>query len=366
MTSRTMVAKQPTALIDIVAFRRHLSTWYAQHARKLPWRSIDDPYRTWVSEIMLQQTRVAAVIEHYHRFLNLFPTVAVLAAASESEVLAAWSGLGYYRRARMMHRAAQFVAEDLQGVIPNTSAELRKLPGIGDYTCAAIASICFGESIAVVDGNVERVLLRITGRVEDKSSAGQTFIRQQAAALVPPRRFDAETNAAGDHNQAMMELGATICLPRGPLCLQCPVYDLCKTRGEHVTLPRGKAKNLPAAYLLETRKRKGITEILLEERPAEARLMAGMFELPPLPLDAVAGREPAIRLRHGITDTIYLVQIFEPQTSADRSLRQAVPARSERLHWVAADVLTELPLTGLARKVLQRLKVMSSRALVLR
>jgi A/G-specific adenine glycosylase len=346
-----------TKTLDIQLFRQNLHTWYAQHARKLPWRGIHNPYNTWVSEIMLQQTRVAAVIEHYHDFLARFPTVLALAAASESDVLAAWSGLGYYRRARMMHKAAQFVAEHLDGIIPATSTELRKLSGIGDYTCAAIASICYGESIAVVDGNVERVLLRITGRPEDTSAAGKTFIQQQAGSLVPQRDVADGINAAGDHNQAMMELGATICLPRGPLCLQCPVYDLCLTRGEHRTAPRGKAKVLPASYLLETRSRKQTTDILLEQRPGEASLMAGMYELPPLPNDAVAGCEPILRLRHSITDTIYAVAVFEPGTTVQRS---DIVVSEERLHWVSADQLSSLPLTGLARKVLRRLQIMKS------
>jgi len=150
--------------LDAVLFRRRLMNWYRAHARELPWRGISDPYRTWVSEVMLQQTRVAAVIEHYEDFLRRFPTIVALALAKEEKVLAAWSGLGYYRRARMLHKAAKFIVEERGGVLPRTSVELRTLPGIGEYTCAAIASIAFGESIAVVDGNVERVLLRLTGR----------------------------------------------------------------------------------------------------------------------------------------------------------------------------------------------------------
>ena len=347
-----------TKPLDISLFRQNLHTWYALHARRLPWRGIHNPYKTWVSEIMLQQTRVAAVIEHYHDFLARFPTVLALAEATESEVLAAWSGLGYYRRARMMHHAAQFVVEHLGGIMPTTSTELRKLSGIGDYTCAAIASICYGESIAVVDGNVERVLLRLTGRPEDQSAAGKAFIQQQAASLVPSQQVGDGINAAGDHNQAMMELGATICLPRGPLCLQCPVYDLCLTRDEHRTAPRGKAKIRPAAYLLETRTRKGAIEVLLERRPAEVSLMAGMYELPPLPTDAVTQAKPILRVRHTITDTIYAVGIFEPGACVGRN---DIPASKEMLHWINVNKLGELPLTGLARKVLRRLQIMPAR-----
>ena len=199
--------------LDGAVFRRRLMAWYRAHARVLPWRGISDPYRTWVSEIMLQQTRVTAVIERYNDFVLQFPTIVALALAPEEEVLAAWSGLGYYRRARMLHRAAQFITKERGGILPDTSIELRTLPGIGNYTAAAIASIAFGESVAVVDGNVERVLLRVLGRPEDATAAGQVLVQEQANELMPRRRRDARNNAAGDHNQAMMELGATICLP---------------------------------------------------------------------------------------------------------------------------------------------------------
>src|SRR5271170_1381203 len=192
--------------LDAPLFRRRLINWYRIHARELPWRNVNDPYRTWVSEVMLQQTRVAAVIEHYHDFLRRFPTVLALALAPETDVLAAWSGLGYYRRARMLHKAAQFITKERSGILPGTAAELRTLPGIGEYTSAAIASIAFGESIAVVDGNVERVLLRITGQPEIKTAEGRAFVQRMAAALVPKRSVKGHANAAGDHNQAMMEL----------------------------------------------------------------------------------------------------------------------------------------------------------------
>ena len=335
-----------------------LMHWYRDHARELPWRGVQDAYRTWVSEVMLQQTRVAAVIEHYERFLQLFPSVVALAVAPEADVLAAWSGLGYYRRARMLHKAAQFLMEERGGRIPNASGELRTLPGIGEYTCAAIASIAFGESIAVVDGNVERVLLRVTGRSEEATAAAKAFVRQQAAALVPEALLEDGVNAAGDHNQAMMELGATICLPKSPLCLNCPVYTLCQTKGEHLTLPKGKQRSQLVAYLLTTRQRAGSTEVLLEKRDAEASLMAGMLELPPLPVDVVQGREPALRLRHSITNTNYYVEIYA-QRSRERVLRNAVPAKAEMLEWFPVQRLRELPLTGLARKVLMRMDLFS-------
>lgn len=332
--------------------------WYERHARVLPWRGVSDPYRTWVSEVMLQQTRVAAVITHYDEFLRRFPTVLSLALAGEPEVLAAWSGLGYYRRARMLHKAAQFITQEMDGLLPATSTELRTLPGIGEYTCAAIASIAFGESIAVVDGNVTRVILRVTGRAEEATADGRGFVGTQAQSLVPPRNGRARENAPGDHNQAMMELGATICLPKSPLCLQCPVFSICRTRGEHRTPPRSAQKSKQVAYLLSLRKQGTATEVLLERRPAEASLMAGMYELPPLPMDAVEGREPLLRVRHGITNTNYYVQVFAPRGRMD-TLQAAVPAAKSDLLWVRTKVLAELPLTGLARKVMQRLDVMA-------
>jgi A/G-specific adenine glycosylase len=355
----TQQTSSPDAKLDAVLFRRKLMGWYKTHARELPWRGVSDPYRTWLSEVMLQQTRVAAVIQHYENFLRRFPTMLALALASESEVLATWSGLGYYRRARLLHKTAQFLTRERGGVLPSTATELRTLPGIGEYTSAAIASIAFGESIAVVDGNVERVLLRLTGRPEVKTAAARAFVQKKASALVPRRRIGEGVNTAGDHNQAMMELGATICLPRAPLCLNCPVFSMCKTRGEHITPPRAAQRSRPVAYLLSLRKRGTATEVLLELRAGDASLMPGMYELPPLPQDSVQGREPLLRLRHAITNTNYYVQIFAAQGPEDSGLRRAVPAAKSDLHWVMTNRLGSLPLTGLARKALQRLDVMA-------
>src|SRR5260370_26399775 len=241
------------AKLDAVLFRRKLMSWYKSHARELPWRGVNDPYRHRRSEVMVQQRAVGAVVEHYENFLRKFPTILALALAPESEVLATWSGLGYYRRARMMHKTAQFLTRERAGVLPGTAAELRTLPGIGEYTSAAIASIAFGESIAVVDGNVERVLLRLTGRPAVKTAAGRAFVQRKASALVPKRRIGEGINAAGDPNQAMMELGATLCLPANPLCLHCPVYSMCKTPGEHITPPRPAHLTRPAPHPLRFR-----------------------------------------------------------------------------------------------------------------
>lgn len=374
----------PQAAIPPVEFRRRLSLWYREHARDLPWRGVNDPYATWLSEIMLQQTRVAAVLERYDEFLRTFPTISVLAEADENDVLARWSGLGYYRRARMLYRGAQFVERELAGEIPGTAAELRTLPGVGEYTAAAIASIAFGESVAVLDGNVERVLLRLLGQAQSKSASARARLMQVAQTLVPPAarggKDSPKGNLPGDHNQAMMELGATLCLPRSPLCLQCPVMTLCATRGEHVTAERARMQSRTVAHLLTLRKRGLVTEVLLQRRPAEASLMAGMLELPPLPLEATETLEPVLRVRHAITNTNYYVRIFTEGVTATsatpaaelsragkrggpRSLRRQVPAAAADLEWVETTKLAQMPLTGLARKVLQRLDVMAVPAL---
>jgi A/G-specific adenine glycosylase len=388
-----IVSSEGLAESEIAGFRARLMEWYRVHARKLPWRGVADPYKTWVSEIMLQQTRVAAVIEHYLHFMERFPALVALALAPEEDVLAAWSGLGYYRRVRMLHKAAQFITGERGGVFPSTAVELRTLPGIGEYTSAAIASIAFGESVAAVDGNVERVLLRITGRPEQATAAGRGFLRLVAGQLVPERTMGTverqagvttkgaaakggngarhgrtvAVNAAGDHNQAMMELGATICLPRAPLCLECPVHALCRTRGEHETAPRAKLRSREVAYLLSLRKRGVVTQVLLAKRPADASLMPGMYELPPLLLDAaddaLTEREPVLRVRHAITNTSYYVRVYSPLGPGDKVLRRAVPIAKSDLYWVKTSALAAIPLTGLAKKVLQRLDVMAVRPL---
>lgn len=336
--------------------------WYRVHARVLPWRGIRDPYRTWLSEIMLQQTRVAAVLEHYARFVERFPTMVALALASESDVLAAWSGLGYYRRARMMHRTAILLVEEHGGVLPGTALELRQLPGIGAYTSAAIASIAFGERIAVVDGNVERVLLRILGQPELRGAAAAAGVNAVAQSLLPEQD-------AGDHNQAMMELGATICLPRSPRCDACPVYGLCQTRGEHVTTARAPMQSRKAAYALATRKVRGsvLVEVLLQERSPEESLMPGMLELPQLqiaseahdsgdsPADLTLREEPVLRVRHAIVGVNYYVEVLA--LSRRHEVRRRA-LRQNGFQWVATRELMNKPLTGLTRKVLQRLRLM--------
>ncbi len=360
--SRTRSSVPQLSPKALQTFSHNLIAWYRQNARVLPWRAVRDPYCTWVSEIMLQQTRVGVVVEHYKRFLQRFPAILSLALASERDVLAAWSGLGYYRRARMMHKAAQVLVKDHRGTLPSTAAELRRLPGIGVYTSAAIASIAFGERVAVVDGNVERVLLRVLGQPERAGAAAAGMLNEAAQSLLPAKD-------PGDHNQAMMELGATVCLPRNPLCDICPVFKLCCTRGEHPTDARAPMQSKRVAYALCTRKARGgvAVEVLLQRRTPDASLMPDMLELPQIDPQhlpeadaAFALRdEPVLRVRHAITGTNYYVEIHgipTPREARSRALRQTA------LEWVPLRALSDHPLTGLARKVLQRLQLMKAPA----
>lgn len=313
------------------SFRVNLLSWYRTHHRKLPWRTTKDPYCIWVSEIMLQQTRVAAVLEHYRSFLKSFPTVRRLAAAGEADVLAAWSGLGYYRRARMLHRAAKFLVAERSGCIPTNAAELRGLPGIGRYTSHAIASIAFGEAVAVVDGNVERVL----GRMLRKTINGEQ-LWSTAQLLLDP-------NSPGDFNQAMMELGATICLPGVPLCERCPVRKHCASRGlEHErAIPEKRLRRSSSVLFV----RRG-NAIRLSQRASDERLMPGMWELPEA--HNTVSQEPLLSVKHSITTTDWRVSVFSRNK----------PKAGTEGQWIPEDDISRLPLTGLTRKILRKLNVL--------
>ena len=331
------MAKPPQGPRTYTALRKALLAWYTANRRDLPWRRHPNPYRTWVSEIMLQQTRVAAVLEHFRLFLEAFPDITALASAPEEKVLALWSGLGYYRRARMLHRAAQVVVSELHGRMPQTSEGLRELPGVGRYTAAAIASIAYGEAVAVVDGNVERVLSRLDGQPRDDRSA---WLR--AEELLDHGR-------PGDWNQAMMELGALVCTPATPQCGVCPVRRWCVAPGADVRRKPSERKRVRQWLALAERGEK----VLLVQREAQATKMAGMWELPELSENAVekiASREkPLVLVRHSITDTDYEVRVVG---AAARDL----PAELRRCgRWVERAELNGLALTGLARKVLRKL-----------
>ena len=332
--------------------RRGLLEWYAHNRRDLPWRKSRDPYAIWVSEIMLQQTRVAVVVERYREFLLRFPTLVSLALADEQEVLAMWSGLGYYRRARMLHKTAQFVASNLAGNLPNQPEQLRALPGIGSYTAAAVASIAYGRAVAVVDGNVERVLCRLAGWEAASARGSEVLLRRKIDDLAG-QLLDAAR--PGDWNQAMMELGATVCTPRNPQCTACPLMAECKTRGEHKTPRRAPMSSRVAAYALSVRSARsrrgsGARDVLLEQRPASATVMPGMWELPMLLDFDVPEKELQMTLRHAIMQVNYYARI---RTVGERDVKRMTNAGGER-RWVPLREAGSMALTGLARKVLTR------------
>ncbi len=354
------MVKQDRKAGRTLRLRRQLLEWYARSRRDLPWRRNPDPYSIWVSEIMLQQTRAAVVVERYQAFLERFPTLVSLALAPEEEVLALWSGLGYYRRARMLHKAAQFVANQHQGNLPSSSEELRMLPGIGAYTAAAIASIAYGEVVAVVDGNVERVLCRLEGWESGSRKGGGAALKRKidglATQLVDPAQ-------PGDFNQALMELGATVCLPRNPQCLVCPVARDCATRGEHKAPPRPRMLSREVAYALSVRtgRQPGThnREVLLEQRPATLSVMPGLWELPALRDPAVPEKELRMTVRHAIMQVNYYVRI---RTVFEDDVEALTVAGGER-RWVSLGQAAGMALTGLARKVLARTHLLPTASL---
>jgi A/G-specific adenine glycosylase len=267
---------------------RKLGRWYDANARDLPWRRTADPYRIWLSEVVLQQTRVQQGLPYYHRLVEAFPDVCTLARAEEAEVLRLWKGLGYYRRARHLHRAAQTVCFERDGQFPQTLEGLESLPGVGAYTAAAIASFAFGMPAAVVDGNVLRVVARLTGSERPVNEAGQQAqYRRWAEQLL-------DREAPGRHNQAMMELGALVCTPRDPQCEACPVSSHCRAFEE------GRAGAIPVKNPPPAKKKRYLHYLLLRHRGRIAMrkrpdgdIWAGLYEPVPAETDTPRWATPA-------------------------------------------------------------------------
>lgn len=330
--------------------------WYDQNRRDLPWRKTIDPYRVWLSEMMLQQTQVATVIPYYERFCTNYPTVDRLAAADLRAVLKLWAGLGYYARARNMHRAAKMVVEQFDGRFPETRDELKKLPGVGPYSAAAIASIAFGEKAAVVDGNVNRVLARLFClRGDTVSTCGKKEIAAYADALAPDRR-------CGDYNQAMMELGATICTPGSTAkCEQCPIRRDCRALADDCVAPlpiKKKKVRMSRETHAVAAIRRG-RRWLVVQRP-ESGLWGGLWELP----TAVANGQPIKSAVRRLADD-WALSGYEPATTAfckiDRQLthkhirftgficeaetKGARTPQKRGARWLAFDQLRALPMS---------------------
>jgi A/G-specific adenine glycosylase len=367
------VRKYPATVLagrELASFRKRLLAWFRQFQRDLPWRHTKDPYRIWISEIMLQQTRVAAVIPYYEKFLARFPDVRVLAQAPEEEVLKLWSGLGYYSRARNLQKAAQQIMARHGGEFPREESEVLALPGIGRYTAAAILSIAFGGEHAVLDGNVARVLARLGAlRGDLRESRRWQSLQKTASGLL-------DRKSAGNWNQAIMELGATVCTPRAPQCLLCPMKDFCRARksGDPESFPEKKKSRAPeqialaAAVLLAPR---GETLLLPPPRIKENRrpaaddvatLFSRMWHFPTIAIrkdpllelenylanfvpagNGALRLEPLAKVRHAVTYRCVTVLPFRIAIARIPRIRGA---RSIRLEDFSA-----LPVSNLTRKI---------------
>jgi len=275
-------------------FTRRLLAWYRRNARTLPWRNHRDPYAVWVSEIMLQQTRVETVIPYFNLWMQRFPTIKGLAEASEQDVLNLWEGLGYYSRARNLHKAAKVVIEKFNGQLPRDLDALRQLPGIGRYTVGAIASMAFSMDEPTLDGNIRRVLARVFDiSVPADSSPGEKALWNLATEYLPKGK-------ASDYNQALMDLGATICIPKNPRCLTCPLMELCEARQKEIQDQRPvlKLKKKTPHYVLAAAVMVKNGRVLLAKRPSKG-LLGGMWEFPNSRVEGNPARELAKKLRSG-------------------------------------------------------------------
>jgi A/G-specific adenine glycosylase len=360
------MAPQPIILPDATwfrIFRRRLLAWYGPSARPLPWRRSRDPYAVWVSEIMLQQTQVETVLSYFDRFLLAFPTIRALARAGEEDVLRLWEGLGYYRRARQLHRAAGIIVAEHGGRFPRDPPAVRRLPGIGRYTAGAILSIAFGAPEPILEANTLRLWCRLLNFGGDPRSAdGQRLLWATAAAVLPRR-------GAGRVNQALMELGSQVCTPRAPRCEACPAAALCRVNleGRQAEIPRRKAKRRieavrEAAVLVRRRGR-----VLLVRWP-EGRRWAGLWDFPRFPLRAaspaavrrelaenvraltgvrIAPGGRAHVLRHSVTRFQITLECYRAEfLSRDRSVLPAIETR-----WLRPAELAGYPLSSTGRKL---------------
>ncbi len=339
-----------------------LVAWYRRRHRRLPWRGTSDPYAIWVSEVMLQQTTVAAVAPYYERWMRLFPDVRRLARAPLRRVLRAWQGLGYYARARNLHRAARLVVRDHAGRLPDCEAALGRLPGFGPYTTAAVLSLVYGRPLPVVDANVRRVLMRVMGLPGEASTRHDARILARLRALIPAR-------APGLFNQALMELGALVCRSRNPQCLLCPVRDRCSAArdGLQEVIPsprrRATAKVEAVVAVIEDRGR-----FLIQRRPPEG-LFGGLWEFPggkvergERPLSALR-REVREEVGTEVADARFLTTVVHAYTKFRVTLRVyrcrpagRVPAEAPDRKWVTLDGLRRYPLPSGSVKIVSVLR----------
>jgi len=359
--------------VRVLSLRTRLLAWYDRSRRDLPWRRDRDPYRVLVSEFMLQQTRVEVVIPYFERWTARWPTIRDVAAAPLDDALAEWSGLGYYRRARSLHALARAVVAEHGGEIPRTARELTELPGIGPYTAAAIASIAFEEPVAVVDGNVERVIARLVCDQRPPGAARRRTIEEAARRLVTGLTLDdpsavppPEGLRAGDWNQAMMELGATVCLPAEPKCLVCPWAKTCigNRAGLAAELPKRREKRAAVDVELHAALVRRGESFLIVRRP-EGTLLSGLWELPTTHegedlaalearVEALAGAavalpsKPTRSFRHTITHRRITVRVHETVIDFD-----GVRERPDGIAWITEKDLRDFGVSSMTRKALR-------------
>ena len=357
----------------VLSLRIRLLGWYDGAKRDLPWRSSRNPYQVLVSEFMLQQTRVDVALPYFERWTRRWPDARSLAAATEDEVVAAWSGLGYYRRARNLLAAARAIAEQHDGVVPRTVEELRALPGVGPYTAAAVASIGWDVVVPVVDGNVERVLCRLLSDDRPPNAARRRTTTEAARLLVTGEGIGGGTGAPGDElrpadwNQAMMELGALVCTPRSPRCPECPWRRSCVgyRAGTAAELPRRRAKKPPRDVVLHVALvRRG--ERFLLVRREDGELLSGLWELPTGPengdvaalrsvVEAVAPECPAVpqgtagRFRHTITNRRIVAHVHVVEADAAAGDGASPPGTA----WVRRSDLRDFGVSSMTRKALR-------------
>ncbi|KQW61726.1 A/G-specific adenine glycosylase [Variovorax sp. Root411] len=336
-------------------FAAQIVSWQRSHGRsQLPWQNTRDPYRVWLSEVMLQQTQVSTVLGYFARFLERFPDVKALAAGTEDEVFGLWSGLGYYSRARNMHRCAQDVVARFGGEFPRTAAELVTLPGIGRSTSAAIAAFCFGERVAILDGNVKRVLTRVLGFAGDMSSAAQErALWDLATQLLPPAD---QKEAIAHYTQGVMDLGATVCLPRKPSCMICPIHKTCAALREgaperYPVKTRKLKRSAQSLWVLLARDAQG--RVWLEKRQSKG-IWAGLYCLP-----VFDSREDLLAVlpttaQRGVQDLPAFVHVLTHKDLHLHPLKlQGGQPQGDGARWVDADEWSRLGLPAPMRKLLE-------------